>query len=228
MADKKIKQPQDGSKEAGNRAMREARHQRNLEAVREAGIPDVCNVFIRKTADEVEAQMKRCRRITAQAAERKIKNPSKHSAPTGLGMSPFEMRQTGAKLKTESDMGTPAKKTTTTKRKAKAAKPKAARKPAAKTATANARKAVGTAEPRGMAIEIGKLASREATTTRGAGASRAELIELTGWEKQAWKWYFVNSKNNGFCQKFGYDLKVIDGTDGETRYHITKKAAKAD
>lgn len=73
------------------------------------------------------------------------------------------------------------------------------------------------AQPRGMAIEIGKLASRP------SGASRAELIKLTGWKQQAWKWYFHNSHGNGFCQKFGYKLSVIEGKDGESRYRISKK-----
>lgn len=103
--------------------------------------------------------------------------------------------------------------------KAKAAPRKAAAdKTASKTsAKANARKPVGDKQPQGMAEKIGKLASRP------QGASRAELIELSGWSAQAWKWYFVNSKDNGFCQRFGYKLDVIEGKDGETRYKITKK-----
>lgn len=71
-----------------------------------------------------------------------------------------------------------------------------------------------------MAEKIGKLASRE------QGASREELIKLSGWAQQAWKWYFVNSKDNGFCQKFGYDLKVIEKEGEPTRYKITKQKAK--
>jgi len=103
--------------------------------------------------------------------------------------------ETPAAKKQESAMKTSTKKTTA--KVTKTAKPVAA--------------------PRGMAIDIGKLASRP------NGASRAELIKLTGWKQQAWKWYFVNSNDNGFCQKFGYKLDVIEGKDGETRYRISKK-----
>jgi hypothetical protein len=67
-----------------------------------------------------------------------------------------------------------------------------------------------------MAAKIGALASRP------KGASRAELVKLTKWQKQSWKWYFVNSRDTGFCQRFGYTLKVIEGPEG-VRYHIAKK-----
>ena len=72
-------------------------------------------------------------------------------------------------------------------------------------------------QPGSMAEKIGKLASRP------QGASRAELIKLTKWEKQAWKWYFVSSKGNGFCQRHGYKLKVIERDGGEVAYHIVRK-----
>jgi hypothetical protein len=68
-----------------------------------------------------------------------------------------------------------------------------------------------------MAARIGKLAGRK------QGASRAELIKLTGWEKQSWKWYFVNSRETGWCQRNGYSLQMLKGEDGEARYHVVKK-----
>jgi hypothetical protein len=71
--------------------------------------------------------------------------------------------------------------------------------------------------PAGMAARIGKLASRP------QGASRAELIKLTKWEQQAWKWYFFNSRGTGWCQRHGYNLQVLKGDDGETRYHVVVK-----
>jgi hypothetical protein len=71
--------------------------------------------------------------------------------------------------------------------------------------------------PAGMAARIGKLAARK------QGASRAELIKLTKWEKQSWRWYFVNSRGTGWCQRHGYTLQVLKGDDGETRYHVVKK-----
>jgi hypothetical protein len=90
-----------------------------------------------------------------------------------------------------------------------------------KKATTTARTAVKgqtrAAGPSGMTVEILKLASRK------QGATRSELIALTKWEQQAWKWYFENSKNSGACQRWGYKLKVIERPDGATAYHVTKK-----
>jgi hypothetical protein len=71
--------------------------------------------------------------------------------------------------------------------------------------------------PSGMSEKIGALASR------AQGASRDELIKLSGWKQQAWRWFFTNSKGNGFCQRWGYALKVIEGKDGEVRYKIARK-----
>lgn len=102
------------------------------------------------------------------------------------------------------------------KAKAKGAPAKAAGKASKTTARANARTRVEASEPTGTTEKIGKLASR------ANGASRAELIELSGWSQQAWKWFFMNSKGKGFCQKFGYKLEVLEGKDGEARYKITK------
>jgi hypothetical protein len=68
-----------------------------------------------------------------------------------------------------------------------------------------------------MAARIGKLAARK------QGASRAELIKLTKWQKQSWRWYFVNSRGTGWCQRHDYTLQVLKGDDGEARYHVVKK-----
>lgn len=131
---------------------------------------------------------------------------------------------TGPKAEQESAMKS-ATQTKPTKRSVSEAatnlrKAKATKNGSKKKAAANARKPVKSTEPKqpyGMAEKIGKLASR------AQGASRAELIELSGWKQQAWKWYFVNSKDSGFCQRFGYKLEVIEGKDGESRYKITPK-----
>lgn len=71
-------------------------------------------------------------------------------------------------------------------------------------------------QPTGKGETIRKLAERP------EGVSRKELIEATGWSQQAWKWYFENSHNTGFCQRFGYKLHTIEGKSGETRYRIEK------
>ena len=71
--------------------------------------------------------------------------------------------------------------------------------------------------PSGMTEKLGALASRP------QGASRAELIKLSGWAQQAWRWFFHNSKGNGFCQRHGYTLKVIERDSGETAYKISKR-----
>jgi hypothetical protein len=71
--------------------------------------------------------------------------------------------------------------------------------------------------PSGMAAKIGALASRP------KGASRAELIKLTKWEKQSWKWYFFNSRKTGFCQRYNFTLRVIEGDQGETRYCVSPR-----
>jgi hypothetical protein len=68
------------------------------------------------------------------------------------------------------------------------------------------------AAPTGKALAICKLASRP------QGVSRAELTAATGWERTAWRWYL-----KGFCQRWKYKLSVIEGEQGERRYHIAKK-----
>jgi nucleotide-binding universal stress UspA family protein len=75
--------------------------------------------------------------------------------------------------------------------KAKAsAKPKAAAKAAAKKSAAKAKPAKESKpkSPRGMVVEILKLASR------AKGVSPAELNELTKWKGAPWKWLFANPK----------------------------------
>lgn len=73
--------------------------------------------------------------------------------------------------------------------------------------------------PKGMVVEILKLASRT------NGASREELNNLTEWKGAPWKWLFKNPKNNGYCDRWGYKLAILEGKNGETRYKVEKKAS---
>lgn len=153
--------------------------------------------------------------VKPSAASAKVTKPSTKPSTTPKPTADAAAKQQETKMirnasRNVADKPTKAKASPKTSARAKPASGK-------KTATANARKAIEQAMPTGMGEKIGKLASRP------NGASRAELIELSGWKAQAWKWYFINSKDNGFCQKFGYKLDVIEGKDGETRYKITKK-----
>jgi hypothetical protein len=96
---------------------------------------------------------------------------------------------------------------------------KAAPKGAAKVSKAKAPKAkvAKTREPRGMVVQILKLASRP------TGVSPAELNKLTNWKGAPWKWLFSNPKKNGYCDRWNYKFKVIEGPEGETRYSVTAK-----
>lgn len=116
-------------------------------------------------------------------------------------------------------------KTSTARKPAAKAKPAARtsdrRKPKAKAKASAARptkaaKEVKVKQPRGMGIEILKLASR------AKGVSPSELRELTKWKGVPWKWTFSNPKKTGYCDRFGYTFEVLD-VDGETRYKVTKK-----
>jgi hypothetical protein len=104
--------------------------------------------------------------------------------------------------------------------KAKKAAPKKAapkaKKAAGKTVAKADGKAPKTKAPRGMVVEILKLASR------AKGVSPAELNELTQWKGAPWKWLFSNPKNNGYCDRWGYKFKV-ESTDDGVRYHVEKK-----
>ena len=120
---------------------------------------------------------------------------------------------TGGKPRKDEVMRTTATKT---KPAAKRAAPKAKTTERRKAKSDNARKPVEKA-PRGNVVEILKLASRP------NGVSRAELIALTKWEGAPWKWLFKNSKGTGYCDRWGYSLQVIEGKEGETRYHVKKK-----
>jgi len=96
-------------------------------------------------------------------------------------------------------------------------KPKA--KPAAKPASKKTK--AKTAKPKAkaketMVAEILRLASRP------SGVSREELNEATGWKGAPWKWLFSNPKKNGFCDRHGYRLKIIEAEDG-VRYRVTKR-----
>jgi hypothetical protein len=79
----------------------------------------------------------------------------------------------------------------------------------------------GTAKPTGKVARILKMASRP------NGASRAELNKLTGWRGAPWKWLFKNPKGTGYCDRWGYTLRVTEGKDGEVRYRVEKKGGQA-
>jgi hypothetical protein len=79
-------------------------------------------------------------------------------------------------------------------------------------------KAAKPAGKRGEKVEaVLRLASRR------NGASRAELIDLTGWSAAPWRWLFRNPKKTGYCDRRGLRLKVIEGRDGEVRYRVVKR-----
>jgi len=94
----------------------------------------------------------------------------------------------------------------------KAAAPKA--KPA-KPESGKANEQAKPKAPKGRVAEILKLASRP------KGASPAELNELTSWKGAPWKWLLQNPKQNGYCDRWGYRLAVLQ-TDQGVRYHVTK------
>jgi hypothetical protein len=71
--------------------------------------------------------------------------------------------------------------------------------------------------PSGFVADIVKLASRP------SGVSRAELIALTKWHGAPWKWLFKNPKGTGYCDRWGYTLRIAEGKDGEVRYCTTKR-----
>lgn len=103
-------------------------------------------------------------------------------------------------------------KTKTTAKTTKASS--ARRKRTAKTAKSTAPKAPKA--PRGNVVEILKLSCRP------SGVSREELNDLTKWKGAPWKWLFKNPKKTGYCDRWGYSLKITEGKDGEVRYHTTK------
>jgi hypothetical protein len=100
---------------------------------------------------------------------------------------------------------------------ADAAKALNGKSPKSKTTKAATPKAPKAKEPRGMVVEILKLASRP-----HKGVSPAELNELTKWKGAPWKWLFSNPKGTGYCDRWGYKLTVIQGTEG-VRYLVTKR-----
>lgn len=98
------------------------------------------------------------------------------------------------------------------------AKPIKASKPGKPTKSGKPRAAKGAKEASGMVAECLALAST------AKGADREELAKLTKWTGTPWKWMFHNSKGNGWCQRWGYDLHILTGADGETRYKTVKIA----
>jgi hypothetical protein len=71
--------------------------------------------------------------------------------------------------------------------------------------------------PSGRVADILKLASRP------KGVSREELNALTKWKGAPWKWLFKNPKGNGYCDRWGYHLRIAEDKDGETRYCVTMR-----
>jgi hypothetical protein len=107
----------------------------------------------------------------------------------------------------------PAKAKAAPKKAAPKATAKATPKKAAKKVAPKAEKAKG---PRGMVVEILKLASR------AKGVSPAELNELTTWKGAPWRWLFSNPKKNGYCDRWGYSFEVVKIEDRGVRYHVAK------
>ena len=93
----------------------------------------------------------------------------------------------------------------------------AAKAKKAKAAKAKAKRQPRGAGPRGMVVDILKLASRP------NGVSREELNALTKWSGAPWKWLFKNPKGTGYCDRWGYHLRITEGKSGETRYVISKR-----
>ena len=105
-------------------------------------------------------------------------------------------------------------KTTTRKPQThKPAKPRKAAKPQP------ARKANGDRRPSGMTAQILNMAARK------NGVSRAELNELTGWRGAPWKWLFSNKHKTGFCDRWRFTFRVVDGVDG-VRYCVAPLSAR--
>jgi hypothetical protein len=100
--------------------------------------------------------------------------------------------------------------------KPKAAKPTkakaAAKKPAAKAKPAKDSKPKA---PRGMVVEILKLASR------AKGVSPAELNERTKWKAAPWKW--LQSPKDRLLRPLGYKLTVLTPETGGVRYQVAKR-----
>jgi hypothetical protein len=111
----------------------------------------------------------------------------------------------------------PARKAPGKTARAAEAKPAAKAAPKAKKAAGAKPKAEGQAKgPRGMVVEILKLASRP------NGVSPGELNKLTTWKGAPWKWLFSNPKGNGYYDRWGYSFAVLKTDDG-VRYQVVKR-----
>lgn len=152
--------------------------------------------------------------MKAASEESAMQTNTNTDAPKGLlrqpGMTGDQMKKlakdTAAKLKANGDRPATTKLGDGKSTKA-AATAKAASKPKADKAPK---------QPKGLVVDCLKLSSR------ANGADRDELAKETKWHGTPWKWMFFNSKGNGWCQRWGYDLRVFTGADGETRYQTTK------
>lgn len=156
--------------------------------------------------------------LAAKAEEERLKRINYKRAAEGLPKIK-ELPTPAAKAATqENDMTTRKIKKTAAKKTRGATS--ARRKPAT-TKAPKAPKTPKVKAPRGMVVEILKLASH------ASGASRADLDALTKWKGAPWKWLFSNPKKNGYCDRFGYSFEVIEGKEGETRYKVVKLPEKA-
>jgi len=72
--------------------------------------------------------------------------------------------------------------------------------------------------PRGMVVEILKLASR------ANGVAPHELNELTKWKGAPWRWLFSNPKKTGYCDRWGYKFTVLTEDDAcAVPYNVVRK-----
>lgn len=184
-AEKKITPPKPGSKEAQLAAMRADRiKDMEYDPKTGFGIPPMLQApdtdEARKRLDLIRAAAKRVRANPARA----IKNPpNRIGKPTGLGMSPTELKTTGATVKaadTEETTTMKTKSKTTAKRAATKSKgPAKSKKPASRkkgALSAMAAKVVTTVRPGSKAEVIAGL------LTRAGGCTLADIKKATGWK----------------------------------------------
>lgn len=178
-AEKKITPPKPGSKEAQLAAMRAYRIKAmEYDPKTGLGIPPLLQ------APDTDEARKRLDLIRA-AAKRVRANPdppSRIGKPTGLGISPTELKTTGATVKAADTQETTTMKTkskTTAKRAAAKSKgPAKSKKPASRkkgALSAMAAKVVTTVRPGSKAEVIAGLLTRE------GGCTLADIKKATGW-----------------------------------------------
>jgi hypothetical protein len=70
----------------------------------------------------------------------------------------------------------------------------------------------------------GKRAAVVDLAKRPEGATRAELIELTGWSKAPWKWLFSNPQGTGICDRYNLEFRC-EQSGRNSRYYVGKQVA---